>query len=278
VSLVAGYLISEWLAAAIHHRLPSGWQAAGLAAWLLTLLAVSEVVRNRRAYLRAARQQEVDAERSRAEAARRQASEQRLGIARDLHDVLAHSISLINVQAGVALELIDQQPEQARSALAAIKQTSKQALVEVQSVLADLRSPEERAPRTPTPTVADLSDLIESAQAAGLRLSTVTSGDPVALSSTVALAGYRIVQEALTNVARHAGQVATKITLCYTADSLSIEVTNEAGRRTSQDGTGLGIRGMRDRVTSLGGTLHTGPTVRGGFTIHAVLPATAEQA
>ncbi|HMA46175.1 MAG TPA: histidine kinase dimerization/phosphoacceptor domain-containing protein, partial [Frankiaceae bacterium] len=149
-SLVTGYGAFLWLPSVVGvEPAPSPWAAVGLAAWLGALLAVSELVRSRRAYRQASRQRALEAERSRQEQARRRASEQRLGIARELHDVLAHSISLINVQAGVALELIDRRPEQVRTALAAIKQASRDALVEVQSVLDALRQAGEPAPRAP---------------------------------------------------------------------------------------------------------------------------------
>jgi DNA-binding NarL/FixJ family response regulator len=149
-SLLAGYLGFLWLPVlTAGEPVPSAWAAGGLAAWLLFLLAGAELIRNRRAFAQASRQRAIEEQRSAHEAAQRQASDERLGIARDLHDVVAHSLSLINVQAGVALELMDQRPEQVRTALTSIKQASREALVDVQSVLDSLRRPGEEVPLAP---------------------------------------------------------------------------------------------------------------------------------
>ena len=151
--------------------------AVGLAAWLLFLLAGSELIRNRRAFAQASRQRAVEEQRSADEADRRRASEERLGIARELHDVVAHSLSLINVQAGVALELMDRRPEQVRTALTAIKQASRDALADVQSVLDSLRRPGEEAPRAPAPSLRDVADLVQRAEATGLTVDTQVTAD-----------------------------------------------------------------------------------------------------
>src|SRR2546429_1071337 len=141
-SLLAGYLGFLWLPVLTAGKpAPSAWAAGGLAAWLLLLLAGAELIRNRRAFAQASRQRAIEEQRSAHEAAQRQASEERLGIARDLHDVVAHSLSLINVQAGGALGLMDQRPEQGRTALTAIKQAGRGAPGDVQSVLGPLRPP-----------------------------------------------------------------------------------------------------------------------------------------
>jgi signal transduction histidine kinase len=166
------------------------------------LLAGAELIRNRRAFAQASRQRAIEEQRSAHEAAQRQASEERLGIARDLHDVVAHSLSLINVQAGVALELMDQRPEQVRTALSAIKHASREALVDVQSVLDSLRRPDEEVPRAPAPSLRDVEELVRRAQATGLSVDVRATLLP--LPRGVDAAGYRIVQEALTNVVRHA--------------------------------------------------------------------------
>ena len=145
----------------VHHRPgPGSLRRSGVAAWLLALAAGGEILRYRSALRAAARQQEIETRHSELEAARRRASDERLDIARELHDVLAHSISMINVQAGVALELIDEQPERARTSLATIKQASKDALVEVQAVLGALRQAGETAATAPAPSIADLDRLL----------------------------------------------------------------------------------------------------------------------
>src|SRR6266498_5920773 len=179
-ALALGYLAFGWLPHLVGRepRAPNVAAAVGVAAWLLVLGTVAEIARIRRERSR-------EAERMRAEEARRRASEERLRIARELHDVLAHNISLINVQAGVALHLIDEQPEQARTALAAIKQASKEALGELRSVLSVLRRSGEAEPRAPAPSVARLEGLVSSASAAGLQVRTEVEGTPRALPAGV---------------------------------------------------------------------------------------------
>lgn len=254
---------------------PSLANAVGVGAWMLLLVAASELVRNRRAYLREARKRRREAEHSRIEANRRQASEQRLAIARELHDVLAHSISLINVQAGVALELMDQRPEQTRASLVAIKQVSKDALVEVQAMLRPLREPNEAALRTPTPSLRHLAELTSRASATGLDVRLETIGGSVALSPGVDLAAYRIIQEALTNVVRHADATTVNITITYLADDLCLAIIDNGPVRPRSDHRGAGgsgILGMRERADALGGHLEAGHSPGGGFRVSARLP------
>jgi len=246
---------------------PSLAHATGSAAWLLVVLAVSEVARSRR-------ERALEAARTRAEESRRKAGEERLRIARELHDVLAHNISLINVQAGVALHLIDEQPEQARTALAAIKQASKEALGELRSVLDVLRLGE--APRSPAPGLGQLEELVARATGAGIPVRTTVEGAPRPLPARIDLAAYRIVQESLTNVVRHAGPARASVTLSYRDDALIVQVDDdgrpEVGRAHVSDGAGAGIAGMRERATALGGELDAGPRPEGGFRVRARLP------
>jgi signal transduction histidine kinase len=272
--LALGYGAFLWLVPAVTAQdYPSGWAIVGLAAWLLLLAAVAELVRNRRAYLYASRQRMLEAQRSRDEQVRRQTSEQRLGIARELHDVLAHSISMINVQAGVALELMEQQPEQARTALTAIKQASKEALVEVQGVLDSLRGVDEDAPLVPAPTLADLDSLIERARVAGLVVRTETTGQHAVLPAAVDRAAFRIVQEALTNVVRHADATAATIHLDYGAEALRVRVDDNGRAPAPPPGaSGNGLTGMRERATALGGKFSATPRSAGGFRVTAQLP------
>jgi signal transduction histidine kinase len=199
-------------------------------------------------------------------------------VAQELHDVLAHNISLINVQAGVALHLIDERPEQARTALAAIKQASKDALGELRSVLGVLRAPDDEPPRAPTPSVTRLDGLVSQAAAAGLTVDVEVDGTPRPLPASVDLVAFRIVQEALTNVSRHAASArSVRVRITYTDEGVTVEVDDD-GRPGGQPhasatvGTGSGIRGMRERAASLGGTLEAGPRVGGGFHVGATLP------
>jgi signal transduction histidine kinase len=279
LSLPVGYVSFLWLAPLANGRpTASAPIAVGIAAWMLCLPAVTELVRNRRAYAQASRQRAVEQERSAREAARRQASEERLSIARELHDVLAHSLSLINVQAGVALELIDQRPEQARTALDAIKRTSKDALVDVQGVLASLRRPEEHAPLTPSATLRDLDDLVHQAQTTGLAVDVTITDGPLEVPGAVDAAAYRIVQEALTNVVRHANARHVAIGLGRNGTDLTVTVDDDGGGRDGglSRGRGDGIPGMRERAAALGGWLHAGPRAGGGFRVAACLPATLD--
>ena len=247
---------------------PSPQAAAGVAAWLLVLLVVSEVAR-------LGRERAAEAARSRELQERRRAGDERLRIARELHDVLAHNISLINVQAGVALYLMDEQPEQTRTALTAIKQASNDALRELRGVLDLLRQTDEASPRTPAPGLAGLDELVAKAAATGLQVHTRVRGTPRSLPGGVDLAAYRIVQEALTNVTRHAGRAEVTVELGWGDRDLAIRVDDD-GRGTPvalpTPGGGSGIRGMRERAVALGGHLEAGPRPGGGYRVEAHLP------
>src|SRR5215471_397417 len=208
------------------------------------------------------------------EEARRQASEERLRMARELHDSLGHYLSLISVQSGVALSLNQELPEQVRTSLATVKQASKEALTELRSVLDILRQDVERAPRSPTATLARLGDLVSRAAAPGLEVRAETEGSVRPLPFGVDLAAYRIVQEALTNVARHAGPATATVRVSYREDDVTVQVDDD-GRGPSarqQSPSGNGIVGMRERAAALGGQLHAGARPGGGFQVRARLP------
>jgi signal transduction histidine kinase len=242
--------------------------ALALLAWLLCLLSVAEVIRYRR-------ERAIQAARTREEAAERRASEERLQIAREVHDLVAHNMSLINVQAGTALHLMDREPDRARMALEAIKAASKDALVELRSVLGVLRRAGEDAPRSPTPGIERLDDLVMAAAGSGLAVDVQIQGDRRALPPTADLAAYRIVQEALTNIARHAGAKAATVRLEYGAADVVVQVDDDgrgSGSGASDHPGGNGITGMRERAAVLGGTLQAGPRPGGGFRVRAWLP------
>jgi signal transduction histidine kinase len=268
VVLAASFLPSEtWLHS---HRLTLGLAIETLV-WLVLILIGSDLVRIRS-------ERAAESLRSRQEEERRKASEERLRMARELHDVLAHNISMINVQAGVALHLMDERPEQARTALAAIKEASKEALTEMRSVLGVLRQVDEAAPRSPTAGLARLDDLLVGARAGGLTVRVETDGEPEPLHAGVDLAAFRIVQESLTNAARHAGPGVTAIVrLGYRDHDLVIRVEDD-GRGVPGDlpTGGSGLAGMRERVGALGGELFAGPRDGGGFMIEARLPLTTD--
>lgn len=229
------------------------------------------------AYLAMAEKRALEAERTREEEALRRAGEERMRIARELHDVLAHNISLINVQAGVAAHLLDRHPEQVRPALDIIKAASKDALRELRATLGVLRQVDEEAPLTPTPRLAGLPDLVRTAAAAGLPVRMRVVGESRDVPPDVDLAAYRIVQESLTNAARHSGSAPTLVSLHYGERELTVRVDNEKGNgapptAARTGGAGRGIAGMRERATATGGELSAGPLSTGGFRVLARLP------
>ncbi|CAM5245160.1 Signal transduction histidine kinase [Streptomyces sp. KS_5] len=263
--LVAHWLY-EWLPPAGDPAAPWG-QEGVIAAWVAAIVAVSELARTRR-------EQWVKERAERAQAARRRADEERLRIARELHDVLAHSISVINVQAGVGLALLDTDPEQARSALTTIKAKSKEALGEVRQVLDTLRTPGD-APRAPAPGLDRLPELVRQAASAGLTVD--VEGEPPRLAPGTDLAAFRIVQEALTNVVRHSGSRHARVHLDH-GDGATLRLRiDDDGPATGADagGSGNGLAGMRERAAALGGTIEAGARGDGGFRVLAVLPLKA---
>jgi len=273
--VVAAYVTSLWLAPLAWGRpLAPASAALFVAAWLAVLLIAAEALRmrqERRAAAAAAA--ELDA--------KNRASEERLRMARELHDVIGHTISLINIQAGVGLDLMSTQPDQARAALAAVKTVSGQALGELRAVLAALREDGEDAPRGPAPGLGRLPELISRTSAAGLTVSTDIIGDPRRLPAAVDLAAYRIVQESLTNVARHVGPTSVSVRVAYGEHDLSIEVADDgrlSGNGACAYGNGNGISGMRERAAALGGHLDAGPRPDRGFQVRAQLPLTTGHA
>ncbi|MFJ2393590.1 sensor histidine kinase [Streptomyces sp. NPDC087843] len=259
-------LMAHWL---YHWLPPTGDRAVswtreiGVATWGVAIVAVSELVRVRR-------EQWARDRAERAQAAARRADEERLRIARELHDVLAHSISVINVQAGVGLALLDSDPEQARSALTTIKEASKEALGEVRQVLATLRAPGD-APRAPAPGLDRLLELVEQAAAAGLTVE--VRGTPPKLPPGIDLAAFRIVQEALTNVVRHSGSRHARVRVESSGDALRLRIDDDGpGTGADAGGSGHGLAGMRERAAALDGTIEAGPRDDGGFRVLAVLP------
>lgn len=240
------------------------WSLA--AGWLIVVLAVPEV-------LRARKQQLLERDRAEEEERQRRAGEQRLGLAQELHDVLAHNISLINVQASVALHLLEEQPDQARPALAAIKDASHDALQELRTALDVLRHGDDAAPLGPAPTLADLPGLVDGWRAGGVDVRLEGPGERPDLPATVELAAYRIVQEALTNVSRHASARSVTVRVGYD-DGVRIEVLDDGVGGGVVPGNG--IRGMQERAAALGGRVEVGVRPGGGFRVTAHLPAGAE--
>jgi signal transduction histidine kinase len=244
-------------------------------AWVIADNA--RVGRERVAWHRAKAEQ---ADRDRVEQARQAVTAERLRIARELHDVVAHAMSVIAVQSAVGGHVIDAQPGVARQALAAIESTSRSALTEMRRLLGVLRQEgEPQDALSPTPGLADVSSLVGQLQEAGLRVWVQVTGQRTALPPSVDLSAYRVVQEALTNVIKHAASAPADVTIDYAADAVTVEISNgparpAAGARAARaiGGTGNGIIGMRERVAVFGGELTAGPRPEGGFLVRARFP------
>ncbi|MGQ4487040.1 sensor histidine kinase [Streptomyces sp. 372A] len=254
----------------------------GVFAWTGMAGAAGDAVRSRRAFVDAIRERAERAERTREEEARRRVAEERLRIARDLHDVVAHHIALVNVQAGVAAHVMDKRPDQAKQALAHVREASRSALNELRATVGLLRqSGDPEAPTEPAPGLAVLDQLVESVRQAGLpvEVACAAEGEPP-LPAAVDLAAYRVIQEALTNVRKHAGPGAkAEVSVVRVGATAEVMVLDNgrgnAGGADSAPGGGHGLLGMRERVTALGGTLTAGPRYGGGFRVHAILPVEA---
>ncbi|SFP98034.1 Signal transduction histidine kinase [Actinomadura madurae] len=233
-----------------------------LTGWVVAMVALGWVRHSRLAYLR--------------EAERRAAGEERLRIARELHDVVGHHLSLINVQAGTSLHRFHRDPAQGEAALAAIKESSRDALRDLRATLGVLRQADEEAPTAPAPGLDALGDLIGSARSAGLTVHSRVTG-AAAPPTEVGLAAYRIVQESLTNVSRHAAAAEVTVTVEHGPGEhgrgeLLIEVADDGPGQAAAPGAGSGVDGMRERARALGGELTAGPGPHGGFLVRARLP------
>jgi two-component sensor histidine kinase len=269
LALAFNFAWTIWLAPLIYgYANPSLNDALLLAGWVLAVVIAAEATRIRAERVAATKaNRQIDQ--------RRRQSEERLRVARDLHDVIGHNISLINVQASMGLDLVDSQPEQARAALSAIKSASKEALEELRTMLTTLRQ-DDAAPRSPAPGLDRLPELIELTRAAGLSVEVEVAGKPPPLPAAVHLAAYRIIQESLTNVARHAGRARVTVRVTYDDTNVHVEIDDDGTAPAgggSAIGTRSGITGMRERAAALGGDLSAGFRHGGGFRVSARLPA-----
>jgi signal transduction histidine kinase len=276
VNIVMGYRVVAWCAVGaalvlsgvvrltvLDQSLSWGW-AFGAAAWVLAILAFGELIRVRAAGA-------AEARRARQEQARRQAGEERLRIARELHDVVAHHMSLINVQAGVALHLVDRKPEQVETALATIKDASKEALTELRSLIGILRADED-APRVPVATLDSLDDLVERTKQAGVAIQAHTEGDLARVPSAVEVAAFRIIQEAITNVVRHSGASAARVFVTASDDVVEVRVEDNGRGLAAPGEHGTGILGMHERAQAFGGAVEVTNGPLGGTVVSARLP------
>jgi signal transduction histidine kinase len=303
-------LLALYTAAAGGHRrlavVAGGMMAAVLVGWALAdpelgtpaqvamavlnvalAVATGEVSRGRRDYLAEAERRAIEAERTREETARRRAGEERLRLARDLHDITAHTIAVIAIQAGVAEEALAEGPEPAREAVRAIRASSRQALAELKATVVTLREGEEAATPGPLPGLDRLGELVAMAQRGGVRVELAVSGATRPLPPAVELTAYRIAQEALTNVLRHAQATSATVGLRYARDALQVEVDDDGHRdngvesasgRPSEDSdrqirrSGHGLAVMAERAAAIGGHLEAGAKPAGGWRVHAWLP------
>jgi signal transduction histidine kinase len=258
---------------------PLPWYAQenlAIFAWTGIGATAGDAVRSRRTVVRAMRERAERAERTREEEARRRVAEERLRIARDLHDVVAHHIALVNVQAGVAAHVMDKRPDQAKEALAHVREASRSALNELRATVGLLRqSGDPEAPTEPAPGLSRLDELAGTFRSAGLPVQVARADQGTALPAAVDLAAYRIIQEALTNVQKHAGPEArAEVSVVRVGPNIEVTVLDDGSGddATVEVGGGHGLLGMRERVTALRGTLTTGPRYGGGFRVHAILP------
>jgi signal transduction histidine kinase len=214
----------------------------------------------------------IEAEVAAAEQAMAAVVQERTRIARELHDIVAHAVSMMVVQAGAAEQVVDDDPDYVRRALATIRETGTGALAEMRRVVAMLRDTDEPGSLAPQPGVDTLPSLVEDARSAGLAATLDVLGETRPLPAGIDLAAYRIVQEALTNVRRHAGATSVRVELAYGDDELRIEVADDGIGSTDPRG-GHGLVGMRERVSLYGGRIETGSANGSGFVVRAVLPA-----
>jgi signal transduction histidine kinase len=277
-------LATVWLAAAadVEPQAAIGWVFFRIGASVMSA-ALGESARSRRFIAAEAEERAERAERTREEEARSRVDAERLRIAREVHDTVAHSIAIINIQAGVTAHVLDKRPERARETLVAIEQTSSQALQEMRAILGVLRDSADA--RVPHPGLGQIDELTAKARDAGLDIELEAPETETPLPSAVGSAVYRILQESITNVIRHVGPTRVTVALDYGADALEVRVTNDARRSSPHDGqlrptngagsageAGRGIVGMRERCQLLGGDLVAGPRPEGGFEVCARLP------
>jgi signal transduction histidine kinase len=280
---VVGVFVLASAVAAIYRPVPAGFSTAFIVAGATWF--VGDSVRTRRVYQRGLVEQEAERRRQEVDRVQRSIVEERMDIARELHDVIAHSLSVIAIQSGVGGYVLDSQPEEARSALAAIEETSRSALQELRRVLRVLRRADSGPERIPAPTLADLDALVSRVRGAGVPVVLQFRGGAPHLPPGLELSVYRIVQEALTNVVKHARSAPTSVCLAYGADEMIVTVRNAAlgavvpsgaidGRASDDHRDHHGIIGMSERAATFGGTLRAEPVADGGFEVRAWFPLT----
>ena len=248
-------------------------RSVGPVLWLLLPMVGGRNARLRSAYLESVQARAVHAERTREEEARLRVAEERMRIARELHDVVAHHMAVANAQAGTARHLAPTRPEQAQKILDELTATTSSALLELRATVGVLRQADDADSLDPAPGLHRLPELIAVCESAGLTVTVTTEGEPRPLSPGVDLTAYRIIQEALTNATKHAPDHEACVRLAYSDSRLLITVANEgAATAPALPGGGFGLMGMRERAHSVGGHLRAGPRPEGGFEVTTALP------
>lgn len=256
-------------------RTERGWKRFYATGWLVSAAIAAAAFHAWQGRVRAVEDRLAEAERTRRAVVERVAAEERLRIARELHDSLTHSISVVKVQSGVAAHLARKRGEEVPEALQAIQEAADGAARELRETLGVLRRDGEPAGHG----VGELRRLVDASRAAGLEVSLDVAGPARPLPREVDTAAYRIVQEALTNVSRHAGTATARVRLAYWTQQVTVQIDDDGmGHRGATTGSGLGLIGMRERAAALGGTLVAQGRPGGGFTVRAELPALAEAA
>jgi signal transduction histidine kinase len=250
----------------------------GDVALLAAVLLLAETLRTRRAWMAEVRERLRRTEAEREREAERRVEQERLRIAHELHDVLAHTIAVIGVQAGVAAEALTDSPSDAQASLRTIREKSREALAELRATVGVLRKPREGAPRSPAPSLAQLEELAGRAAGSDVEVEVTVFGTARPLPAVVDLTAYRIVQESLTNVVRHAGASRANVAIRYEPDAVVVQIDDDgraAANGAAGAAEGYGITGMRERAAAIGGRLEAGPAPSpgGGFRVRAWLPA-----
>lgn len=249
-------------------------ETLGVALWLLPPVFAGRMTHAERAYLQMVQARAEDAERNREEEVRRRLGDERVRIARDLHDVVAHHLAVANAQAGTAAHLLEKRPDQARELLAGLSTSTSAALRELKATVGLLRNPEDDSPAAtaPAPGLDQLTDLVEACRAAGITVSVTSEGTPRPLPPLVGLTVFRIVQEALTNVTKHAVRPIVAISLVYDDDSFSAQVVNTSAEAAPAGASGFGLLGMRERAMAVGGSVSAGPSGPDQYAVSLTIP------
>ena len=249
-------------------------RTVGVALWLLPAVFAGRTTHAHRAYLRMVQARAEDAERDRDDDVRRRIGEERLRIARDLHDVVAHHLAVAHAQAGTAAHLLAKRPDQVAELLTGLRGSTSAALRELKATVGLLRDPGDDAPAdtTPTPGLDRIPELVETCRVAGMDVSVVSGGTPRPLPSLVELTAFRVVQEALTNVTKHAVRPVVTIFLTYDEDAFHARVVNTSARRLPAGTGGYGLIGMRERALAVGGSVRAGPADHDEYAVSLTIP------